>query len=199
MHLLGRPYEPLAVAEAVDLGFSPCGLCEPDSALLADARRVWTELATPGAPARDKFAGRGAGLRHTALRRPGTMGYAQPPDASEPQPPSRSPYGSSLGTSRTRVGGSHEGVHGPAIVVAVNAPAGRPLTEAARRALAQALGVPAALVALRTGSASRDKLFPISNPPATPPPDQRALRPPTVINGLYSTGRRRRPVRGEKE
>lgn len=40
VHLLGRPYEPLAVAEAVDLGFSPCGLCEPDSALLADARRV---------------------------------------------------------------------------------------------------------------------------------------------------------------
>jgi hypothetical protein len=40
VHLLGRPYEPLVVAEAVDLGFSPCGLCEPDSALLADARRV---------------------------------------------------------------------------------------------------------------------------------------------------------------
>ncbi|WP_026208513.1 hypothetical protein [Catelliglobosispora koreensis] len=40
VHLLGRPYEPLPVSEAVDLGFSPCGLCEPDSALLADARRV---------------------------------------------------------------------------------------------------------------------------------------------------------------
>ncbi len=40
VHLLGRPYEPLAVSEAVELGFSPCGLCEPDSALLADARRV---------------------------------------------------------------------------------------------------------------------------------------------------------------
>ncbi|MDI1464855.1 hypothetical protein QEZ54_28185 [Catellatospora sp. KI3] len=40
VHLLGRPCEPLPVAEAVDLGFSPCGLCEPDSALLADARRV---------------------------------------------------------------------------------------------------------------------------------------------------------------
>lgn len=40
VHLLGRPYEPLPVSEAVELGFSPCGLCEPDSALLADARRV---------------------------------------------------------------------------------------------------------------------------------------------------------------
>ncbi|GHJ44944.1 hypothetical protein Cs7R123_22860 [Catellatospora sp. TT07R-123] len=40
VHLLGRPCEPLPVGEAVDLGFSPCGLCEPDSALLADARRV---------------------------------------------------------------------------------------------------------------------------------------------------------------
>jgi hypothetical protein len=40
VHLLGRPFEPLAVGEAVELGFTPCGLCEPDSALLADARRV---------------------------------------------------------------------------------------------------------------------------------------------------------------
>ena len=31
--------EPLPVGEAVELGFTPCGLCEPDSALLADARR----------------------------------------------------------------------------------------------------------------------------------------------------------------
>lgn len=40
VHLLGRPHEPLPVGEAVELGFTPCGLCEPDSALLADARRV---------------------------------------------------------------------------------------------------------------------------------------------------------------
>lgn len=40
VHLLGRPFEPLPVGEAVDLGFTPCGLCEPDSTLLADARRV---------------------------------------------------------------------------------------------------------------------------------------------------------------
>jgi len=41
VHLLGRgESEPLPVAEAVELGFTPCSLCEPDSALLAEARRV---------------------------------------------------------------------------------------------------------------------------------------------------------------
>ncbi|MEV0729958.1 hypothetical protein [Polymorphospora sp. NPDC050346] len=40
VHLLGREGEPLPVGEAVELGFTPCSLCEPDSALLADARRV---------------------------------------------------------------------------------------------------------------------------------------------------------------
>jgi hypothetical protein len=40
VHLLGRESEPLLVSEAVELGFTPCSLCEPDSALLADARRV---------------------------------------------------------------------------------------------------------------------------------------------------------------
>jgi hypothetical protein len=40
VHLLRREGEPLPVSEAVDLGFTPCSLCEPDSALLADARRV---------------------------------------------------------------------------------------------------------------------------------------------------------------
>ena len=45
------------------------------------------------------------------------------------------------GASRTRVGGRYDGPHGPALVVAVHAPAvdGR-ATEAARRALAEALG-----------------------------------------------------------
>lgn len=38
-HLRGRDSEPLPVREAVELGFTPCGGCEPDSALLADARR----------------------------------------------------------------------------------------------------------------------------------------------------------------
>ncbi|MDP9791978.1 hypothetical protein J2S43_000490 [Catenuloplanes nepalensis] len=40
VHLMDKEAEPLPVNEAADLGFTPCGLCEPDSALLADARRV---------------------------------------------------------------------------------------------------------------------------------------------------------------
>jgi hypothetical protein len=40
VHLIGRESEPLPVGEAVELGFTPCGMCEPDSALLAQARRV---------------------------------------------------------------------------------------------------------------------------------------------------------------
>ncbi|MDT5035784.1 MAG: hypothetical protein QOE03_969 [Micromonosporaceae bacterium] len=39
-HLVGRDGEPLPVHEAVELGFTPCSRCEPDSALLAHARRV---------------------------------------------------------------------------------------------------------------------------------------------------------------
>ncbi|MEU5552435.1 MULTISPECIES: DUF167 domain-containing protein [unclassified Micromonospora] len=64
------------------------------------------------------------------------------------------------GASRARVGGRFDGPHGPALVIAVNARAvdGR-ATEAARRALAEALGVRPAAVSLRTGAASRDKLF----------------------------------------
>ncbi|MEU7822330.1 DUF167 domain-containing protein [Catellatospora sp. NPDC049133] len=71
------------------------------------------------------------------------------------------------GAGRTRVGGTYPGPHGTALVVAVQAPAvdGR-ATEAARRALAEALGLPAATVSLRTGLASRDKLFLIETPPA---------------------------------
>ncbi|MCH7231898.1 hypothetical protein L0U85_13700 [Glycomyces sp. L485] len=34
VHLVGRDFEPLAVAEAVGLGFTPCALCEPASRLL---------------------------------------------------------------------------------------------------------------------------------------------------------------------
>ncbi|MFC4150187.1 hypothetical protein ACFO0M_28370 [Micromonospora mangrovi] len=37
-HLVGRDDEALPVAEAVELGFTPCGHCAPDTALLADAR-----------------------------------------------------------------------------------------------------------------------------------------------------------------
>jgi uncharacterized protein YggU (UPF0235/DUF167 family) len=71
------------------------------------------------------------------------------------------------GASRTLVGGSHPGPHGPALIVAVQAPAvdGR-ATEAARRALAEALSLPASRVRLRTGAAARDKLFEIDAPPS---------------------------------
>ncbi|GAB4053022.1 hypothetical protein GCM10028775_36740 [Catellatospora paridis] len=71
------------------------------------------------------------------------------------------------GAGRTRVGGAYPGPHGIALIVAVQAPAvdGR-ATEAARRALADALSLPAASVSLRTGPASRDKLFLIEAPPA---------------------------------
>jgi uncharacterized protein YggU (UPF0235/DUF167 family) len=64
------------------------------------------------------------------------------------------------GAGRTRVGGCHDGPHGPALVVAVNAPAvdGR-ATEAVRRSLAEALGVRPAAVSLRVGATSRDKVF----------------------------------------
>jgi hypothetical protein len=35
LHLLGRAYEPIAVAEAVELGFSPCAQCQPAQVLLS--------------------------------------------------------------------------------------------------------------------------------------------------------------------
>ena len=64
------------------------------------------------------------------------------------------------GAGRTRVGGSYGGPHGPALIVAVSAPAvdGK-ATEAVRRALADALGVRPAAVTLRVGATSRDKVF----------------------------------------
>ena len=40
-HLSGRVSEALPVAEAVELGFSPCAVCAPGNALLADAKRAW--------------------------------------------------------------------------------------------------------------------------------------------------------------
>lgn len=69
------------------------------------------------------------------------------------------------GASRDRVGGSFDGPHGPALVIAVHDPAvdGR-ATEAARRALAAALGIRPAAVSLRAGAASRDKLFLVDRP-----------------------------------
>ena len=126
------------------------------------------------------------------------MGYAQPPDASSRSlRHGRRPAGFS-GTSRTRVGGSHEGVHGPAIVVAVNAPLGTAKTEAARRALAQALGVPALSRWDRIGQPGQ--ALPISNPPEDAAAGSARSAPPTVINGpVLDRPGRCRPVRGEKE
>ncbi|GAA3761294.1 DUF167 domain-containing protein [Micromonospora maritima] len=81
------------------------------------------------------------------------------------------------GASRARVGGRYDGPHGPALVVAVHAPAvdGR-ATEAVRRALAQALGVRPATVSLRAGAASRDKIFLVERPVAGLPEVLRRLR-----------------------
>ncbi|WP_439117060.1 hypothetical protein [Micromonospora lupini] len=39
-HLAGRVSEPLPVAEAVELGFTPCAACAPATALLTDARPI---------------------------------------------------------------------------------------------------------------------------------------------------------------
>ncbi|MFC4020281.1 hypothetical protein ACFOW4_20375 [Micromonospora sp. GCM10011542] len=39
-YLLVRAHEALSVAEAVELGFTPCALCAPATALLADARPI---------------------------------------------------------------------------------------------------------------------------------------------------------------
>lgn len=71
------------------------------------------------------------------------------------------------GASRTAVGGCYPGPYGPALVVAVAAPPvdGR-ATEAALRALADALGIRPSALALTKGAASRDKLVTVDNPPA---------------------------------
>lgn len=81
------------------------------------------------------------------------------------------------GASRTAVGGRHDGPRGPALVIAVQAPPvdGR-ATEAARRALAGALGVRPSAVVLRTGATSRDKVFAIEDPPDDLDALVRALR-----------------------
>lgn len=67
------------------------------------------------------------------------------------------------GAGRTRVGGRYEGPHGPALIVAVGAPAvdGK-ATEAVRQALADALGVKAREVVLKVGATSRDKIFTVA-------------------------------------
>lgn len=81
------------------------------------------------------------------------------------------------GSARARIGGRVEGPYGPALVVAVHAPPvdGR-ATEAVRRALARALGVPASAVTLRSGGSSRDKLFAVDAPPGGVADRLRCLR-----------------------
>ena len=71
------------------------------------------------------------------------------------------------GAGRTRVGGHYPGPHGPALIVAVGAPAvdGK-ATEAVRRALADALGLRPGAVVLRLGATSRDKVFTVTGDPA---------------------------------
>ena len=81
------------------------------------------------------------------------------------------------GASRARVGGRHEGPYGPALVVAVGARAvdGR-ATEAALRALADAIGLRPAALRLRAGATSRDKLVTVEDPPTDLDARVQALR-----------------------
>jgi uncharacterized protein YggU (UPF0235/DUF167 family) len=81
------------------------------------------------------------------------------------------------GASRTHVGGRHDGPWGPALVIAVNAPAvdGR-ATDAALRATADALGLRRREVSLRSGPRSRDKVFTVADPPSDFDERLRALR-----------------------
>jgi uncharacterized protein len=81
------------------------------------------------------------------------------------------------GAARTKVGGRYDGPYGLALVVAVQAPAvdGR-ATEAAIRAVAEALGLRARDVVLRAGPTSRDKLLAVADPPPTMAARLAALR-----------------------
>lgn len=83
------------------------------------------------------------------------------------------------GAGRTQVGGTHPGPLGKALVIEVKAPAvDGAATEAARRALAKALGVPISWVSLRSGQRSRDKLFRLSPAPRDLAERVRALSSP---------------------
>ena len=76
------------------------------------------------------------------------------------------------GARRDEVGGSYPGPYGPATVISVRARAvDGAATEAARRALAAAIGVGPGTVTLRAGQTSRNKLFLVS--PAPDDIDQR--------------------------
>ena len=70
------------------------------------------------------------------------------------------------GARRTAVGGTWPGTLGPALVVAVTAPAvdGR-ANDAVRTALATALDVPERAITIVVGTRSRDKIVEIADPP----------------------------------
>jgi uncharacterized protein YggU (UPF0235/DUF167 family) len=91
----------------------------------------------------------------------------RPTKPVRPANPVRLPLRVKPGASRTAVGGRYDGPYGPALVVAVNAPAvdGR-ATEAAVRAVAAALRVKPAQLSVRAGATSRDKLVEVADPPA---------------------------------
>jgi uncharacterized protein YggU (UPF0235/DUF167 family) len=93
------------------------------------------------------------------------------------------------GAGRTRAGGCHDGPHGPALIVAVGAPAvdGR-ATEAVRRTLAAALGVRPAAVTLRLGATSRDKVFVVEAPAGPVDRRLRELRDGTTPDGTTPDG-----------
>ncbi|MFG1923762.1 DUF167 domain-containing protein [Cryptosporangium sp. NPDC048952] len=81
------------------------------------------------------------------------------------------------GASRPRVGGTHDGPHGPALVVAVTARAveGK-ATEAVLDAVAAAFGVRASHATLLAGRTSRDKLIALDPAPADAAARLTALR-----------------------
>jgi uncharacterized protein (TIGR00251 family) len=70
------------------------------------------------------------------------------------------------GAAKQSVGGSHPGPHGPALIVAVTAPAvdGR-ANEALRTALAATLNVRRADIDIVTGARGRDKIIAIEASP----------------------------------
>jgi uncharacterized protein len=81
------------------------------------------------------------------------------------------------GASRTSVGGSYDGALGPALVVAVSAPAvdGR-ANRAVLEAVVTALGLRRGQVAVRSGERGRDKLLRVVDPPVDLPDRLLALR-----------------------
>ncbi|HJP77163.1 MAG TPA: DUF167 domain-containing protein [Pseudonocardiaceae bacterium] len=70
------------------------------------------------------------------------------------------------GAAKQSVGGSYPGPHGPALIVAVTAPAvdGK-ANEALRKALADALNIRRAELEIAHGSHGRDKIIAVEAPP----------------------------------